>query len=566
MQPRYPAKITHFGERHTADMRNLTAFFIGEKFTKNGKTTIVGGSAPKTPVVRQTILKTLQTEPNAMPPGLKNNIAEDRKNIVISYDPNVFSNYELLEKTLYTAAQAENGDPTQGEGEAPANQWRYLTKHRTITSQVTCYGNGYDDSVDSFKLVLTTACAPNLMGTSPNDLNEFVKNDKLDEKKYKATMKLLFKRLLAEQDNFSVHTVIMPVLGGDIYLKQASDKKKALALIHLALKETLEKAQFRNIQRVVYTIPEDLSQDRETMYADAANVLRDYNQKQPTNNNAPELCLINSDVFATAKHFTDQGLRVGLINPGSDRTIGGQYQELAPALEEQICTLTDAAWVQARDLNPQLGIQNYRPFPQYLQQTSIQSPAQSSTGHVLNHISRTSGEHTEATPTTHPSDPTSVPVPAEEVSPLPVATLEAQPPTTQTLPSFLADENIVKIQQVLPKNNTAGATGTWSITANPGFSIVRDEKQIERFRIYPTQMTTNDISATAVETYKAMLTSFKAIHSNTPPKITTKAECKADWLTAYQAVYQTGGTPMITIRGEIPTTTPPKNPTRPAAT
>src|SRR3990167_10221926 len=125
MQPRHPAEITHFGKRRTADMWNLTAFSIGEKFTENGKTTIVGGSAPKTPVVRQTILKTLQTEPNAMPPGLKNNIAEDRKNIVISYDPNVFSNYELLEKTLYTAAQAENGDPTQGE--APANQWRYLT-------------------------------------------------------------------------------------------------------------------------------------------------------------------------------------------------------------------------------------------------------------------------------------------------------------------------------------------------------------------------------------------------------------------------------------------------------
>jgi len=309
----------------------------------------------------------------------------------VYYDPDKFSNKAAAEKTLKSMNAAEDAEH--------AKTWRNNTKHRIVHSKVEC---NYPARDKSFEITLSTACAPNFMGTSQADENEFLTGEKGNkhfkknhEKKYKDLMTLLFRRLLFAQAGQDI--VLMPFFGGGIYLKELSPEAQTLArkLIHEALREALEK-ESKNIksgQEIIYCLPDTYEGDeakRSEAYQGAENAFQGY-VGDPANPLAgsPHVSLTNANIFDVAHYLHQQNranlfahmpLSIGMINPGSDRTVGGEYQsKKGSTLEEQIFNFTDAAIVQCKDLNDEDF--HFREFPPELKSDRI--PSMSSDPDIL---------------------------------------------------------------------------------------------------------------------------------------------------------------------------------------
>lgn len=287
---------------------------------------------------------------------------QQQKMTVIDFDPGVFPVVTDLDRTLHTHAQADKKNV--------ADAWRANTKHRSVTSVVSCFADGFGDEVSQFPLTLTTGCAPNFMGTSPADEKTFIVNNQLNSRLYKDTMKQLFKRWLMSQDNFGVNAVILPFVGGGVYLNKLAmnEQDTARQLILEALKEALEESAFKNIKEVIFAAPDDQHGfDANKSYHNAAKIFSRYSQQQ----GMPNLTVANVDIFDAANQLQQKGIVVGMINPGSDRTIGGHYRKTLDGsprdkitLEELICNYTDTVFVQSKDFNQQQLV--LKPYPPHL--------------------------------------------------------------------------------------------------------------------------------------------------------------------------------------------------------
>ena len=272
---------------------------------------------------------------------------------IVHYDPRVFQDAREVRKTLHIREHADES--------AQAKHWRFRSKHRDITSSVMCYANGFGLTVKPFPIILTTGCAPNFMGSSSRDEATFLRNGKLkNPKHYENTLKLLFKRWLRVQDAKGTQILIVPLVGGGVYLKKVIDTAEAKDCIHRALRDALTEMKFSNIEEVVYSLPDaDLDTNnprRSKDYRMAEKIFSSYQ-----NPNGPALSVANVDVLQAAGSCYHEGnKKVGLINPGSDRTIGGAFMSFKTTqqsshvkitLEELICNFSNAAFIQSIDFN-----------------------------------------------------------------------------------------------------------------------------------------------------------------------------------------------------------------------
>lgn len=292
---------------------------------------------------------------------------------VVDYDPNILPTATDRDRTLHTDAKADKKNV--------ADAWRDKTKHRSVTSRISCFADGFGEEVTPFFVIMTTGCSPNLMGSSPADEKTFSPNGQLDTKLYKETMKLLFKRWLMSQERFRVEAVVLPFIGGGVYLNKLDkiEQDKARQIILESLKEALEESSFKNIKEVIFATPDDKNGiTANKSYRLAAKIFSSYSQ-QP---GWPNLTVANIDIFDAANHIQQQGHVVGMINPGSDRTIGGAYQDTLDGkerakitLEELICNYTDTAFIQSIDFNQQA--LKLKPYPQHLQAKNVSNISQS---------------------------------------------------------------------------------------------------------------------------------------------------------------------------------------------
>jgi hypothetical protein len=307
---------------------------------------------------------------------------EDKATVVINYDKQQFIDGKGLEQTLHVNSASVSSPQ--------ATEWRYKTKHRDVTSQVTCFGDGFgklwaDKSTQTLlplKLILTTCCAPNLMGSSLIDQVLYSKDKAVKQNKYNKTMELLFSRWLSSQDNAGVNVVILPLIGGGVFLKTLNrdNKEIAITIINKALREALSKNKFKNIKEVVFALPNE-NNDLSFAYFAAQAVFKNFN----ASGSSVLLTIANADVFQALKLASSKGNKVGLINPGSDRAIGGNYQtnnsthdaSKSLTLEELIFSLTNAADIQALDFKKDINNCPRVVYPDHLSEKNIDADVES---------------------------------------------------------------------------------------------------------------------------------------------------------------------------------------------
>lgn len=267
---------------------------------------------------------------------------------IVRYEPSVFgSNPKLnLDKTLYTNACADDW--------RAAKKWRLNTKHRSVTSFALCYWDG-KQQVSPFPIVITTGCGVNFMGSSKEEKEKYFKSGTLLTANLIGIYKQLFKQWLSAQDEAGFNVVMLPFIGGGVYLKELGDYDKNLAVrsIQEGLKQAINASQFNHILEIIFALPDETSGKRSDAYKAAVDIF-----KKGYDGNVPTLTVANVDIFSAAKELSDKRLKVGIINPGSDRTIGGHYKKVwkrtdisASPMEELLSLVTDFVYRQARDFN-----------------------------------------------------------------------------------------------------------------------------------------------------------------------------------------------------------------------
>lgn len=509
------------------------------------------------------------------------NMQANRKTTVVRYDPNVFKNEskqfadvkEELTWSLRTRYEANRSDTN---GHRPANTWRHNSKHRTVTSQVTCYANGYGEDLEKpIQLTITSCCAPNFMGSSPRDEREFTDgNGRLrnNGQPYQDFLKTLFKRVLSDQDKAKSQVVILPEIGGGIYLDQLSDEGKAEAsrCYNQALREALNESKFEHIQEIVRPLPDTNGNDpnqRSLAFDRASHAFADFKGN-------PRVTIANTDALEAAIIAKESGREVGIINPGSDRTIGGAFEERGTGrnshhttLEEVLANVTDLAFVQASDYNPELGrvIEAYPPT----------IAATASHGKDDKHHEKKTGAGATTTILTKTAGAGTTTSTSKEVAPKTVTSaLGAVPPktepSTKTVGSSMRDakekpinfrepENIRSIFKIFEEKGLAKKSSdekAKSDTVFPGYwhlatpalddkatAPVIFRKDRSEFAVHPSEIKTKNED---VDTFYAMLVAFHVTYQHEPdrlPQITSHPEppeTKAAWQAALKRASDNG--------------------------
>lgn len=309
-------------------------------------------------------------------------IEEAQTSVKVHYDPLVFPDRNDVVKSLYTA---------ESDNALSDYNLRKLSKHRCVTSQVNLYANGFGEINNTpTHLTLTTGVAPNFShADEKGELKQFTNPDgSFMAGAYQDVMKLSFKRWLSAQDNSGVNVVVMPFIGGGIFLNCLDDQQKALAQKHIviALKQALQEegVAYKNIKEVVFALP-DNDKSRKISSDDAYQLLQDYS-------GSPSVTVANVDIFEAVNALSQpdangQQLSVGLINPGNDCVIGGGYKAALDhektGLEEVICHLTDAVYIQSEQFNEknigQKMVQHFSAFDEAHQFGYTQKPTLSLT-------------------------------------------------------------------------------------------------------------------------------------------------------------------------------------------
>jgi hypothetical protein len=322
------------------------------------------------------------------------------RKVLIHYDPTVFLDEAFLPKTLQTK---ETVDQEDRRG-LSAQTWRHLTKHRLVTSEVTGRMIARGERTQPFPIIITTACAPNAMGSSSEDLEYYFSDKDPDLHRYKQMMLLTYKRILHAQITNGTQFLIIPPIGLGLYLQKLSpdQQAKAIETNYHALREAIESiGQQNKLQEIICVAPNnDKNQNR--YLPKAHRVFLNCHPPIPTT-------FVPADALETAQKLTAIGrYQVGIVNAGSDRTIGGKYAKIdstrLPPMEETLSQATDLVYVQAQDK----GNRNY----QY-----IKLPDELCCPSEKNQEGFNPTEHGIAIPNYHPPIPTTF-VPADALQKL----------------------------------------------------------------------------------------------------------------------------------------------------
>jgi hypothetical protein len=312
--------------------------------------------APKSP--QQTV------EWQASNPKITSQIRRNQQSARMYVDPTQMSPSELIQ-SLHTRRIVDDYLDRGIDGRSPAalaqknhsRNWREHSWERTVTSLTHCYVDGRAElQTPPFKMVVSTGNAPNLW-TSPKDLQEFVNSKKelKDKDAYTNRMKLIFTRLLWEQMQHKVGVSIVPLIGGGLYLNELTPKAKqeAIRCIYTGLKNALEELKAilptSSLKEIILALPDEEKNSPHPAHDSIHALFKDHA-------GPPLVTCSRVDVFEAAKVVSDKRLLPGIINPGSDRTIGGSFFRGidATTLEEQIGNSGDMVLCHSVDYNPDL--------------------------------------------------------------------------------------------------------------------------------------------------------------------------------------------------------------------
>lgn len=260
------------------------------------------------------------------------------------------TNEAELQQTLLTRDSRSRTYPDKNaRGQDISKPFLKNTKHRIVAAKVLVLATMTRELPKPCPAVIVTACAPNFMnfglGYKNEDLGRYLKPDhsalKDNGRPYKEDLKRIFKSSLYAMDQQGVKVGLIPLFGGGAYLSLLNDqaiapnlspKAHARQMIHEALIEAFcemkTAGQFQSLEKIVYCLPrsEHKPDDHSSPYEAARTTLRVRQHEHP-DWPVGDIELSEGDILEEAVHFQEGlGKSVGILNAGSNTTIGGAFQ------------------------------------------------------------------------------------------------------------------------------------------------------------------------------------------------------------------------------------------------
>ena len=258
---------------------------------------------------------------------------------------------------------------------------RRLSRYRLVYGPVDFYLGSQLERPTEIPVI--TACAPNLLGSSRVDLDEFSIggecNRRLKVKEYGTECNKLAEFIVGTAKQQEHTRLIMPAFGVGIYISKLdkASKKIAREKMYSAFAEAALKHQIQ-IDWIVWAGDPNSAQ--------TAKTLARYSAKNPSMQP-----VIHEDMMLYAQEFATGQEKIVVLNPGSDRTIGGAYTTKHPrTLEEQMAQQSDLVLLHSQSNQPMVE-QFKEEFAQrkQLQQSSIGKQQPSAIGVHKTHSSHT---------------------------------------------------------------------------------------------------------------------------------------------------------------------------------
>lgn len=227
---------------------------------------------------------------------------------------------------LYT-----NGDSTKLAPKEPSH--RELSRYRLVYGPVDFYLGGSPSEIH-----VITACAPNLSTSAP-DLAKFYPNLKFQAALYEKECKKLADFIVGAAKNGGHDKLIMPTFGLGVYLNtlDGDSKLQAKKAMYAAFAAAAEEKGIV-IDWVIWagTNREEYSAAMQTQATLKKDGFKNINP------------IVHKDMIEYTQECKYDKQNVVMLNPGSDRTIGGQYHvPNKKTLEEQIAQTSDLLFLHS---------------------------------------------------------------------------------------------------------------------------------------------------------------------------------------------------------------------------
>lgn len=207
---------------------------------------------------------------------------------------------------------------------------RHLARHRLVYGPVNFYLNFQFEKPT--KMPVISACAPNFSGSSIKDFEAFTtgnpttKNLTLQEAPYTKACEDLATFIIKTAKENGHDKLIMPAFGVGVYVLHLNDesKKKATEIMYRAFAKAAEAFKLK-IDWIIW--------ENDPNGAQIQKQLLEYSKA---------ITPVMGDLMKHSEAMLQKGENIALLNPGSDRTVGGIYTKYQPTtLEEQIAQQSD---------------------------------------------------------------------------------------------------------------------------------------------------------------------------------------------------------------------------------
>lgn len=279
-------------------------------------------------------------------------LARQKQSVRVTYDRSVFSNPELVKRTLLTKSSTDRNDMTASKLEDHSLQYRHMTSSRAISSEATFFAASNFEPIIPYEAVVTTVCGINLSGTNPQLEDEFIslidKNKIFAFDAFYKKMKQIYLLALHEQAEMNVNVSILSYADCLINLTQIPPESKVQAKRQMmrALRDAVtalgKNNKFLNVKEIIVSAPGD-------SYEMAKNVFSKHTS-------TPRITVTTADMFTISEDISYQNeINIGVINDGSDRGIGGEYTKTENLTQEELCwNISNIRLIQAFENNDRL--------------------------------------------------------------------------------------------------------------------------------------------------------------------------------------------------------------------
>ena len=222
---------------------------------------------------------------------------------------------------------------------------RRLSRNRLVIGPVNFYLGLQQE--ESIAIPVITACAPNLMGTSTSDINEFtVDNEKgarsLKDDVYEMECNKIARLILGAANQHNQKRLIMPAFGVGVYINVLDEESKQRAREIMFKAFATAAVNFKiTVDWVVWGQDQPPKAPKKQAHWLTPTERADWYKTRSAPNSHMNVT-VQDDLLTYAQQLIKSGEQVTILNPGSDRTIGGMYTTFNPhTFEEQIAQQSD---------------------------------------------------------------------------------------------------------------------------------------------------------------------------------------------------------------------------------